>query len=459
MTTLQERLADLADDAPLGAPPGDLWHRGRRQHRRQVVGTTAIVVAAVVLLAGVAGLDRSRAGVDIEPAGRTTELGLPDRLYEADPHLAGTEDTGPIGPVPVVFPASREDWSGDETSGLVGVSATGEYAFLDLPDTAAYGGFTPGNDLALSADGTKLAYWSTGQPMGAYGGNPEVEPYAGLAVYDTVTGEVWSRPIPTEHGLSPTTMQWAGDTLWFEVWQYTAPDEEEGWGATLAQVVSWDPESGTDELFERTDGTGPLPAMLDRTTEWGDHLVRYTRGRLHFVGADGEEIAAPVQVGPSPQGPLFVSPQGSRVAALRDTDADGESSNKPEPVVVGGLSGTDPPSPVVLDDIPGGEDAPVDELLGWRDESHVVAMSYQAIDEKDRGIVSVDVETGQVERLMPFSQYVNPAILASDALRGEVFDAPPPPNPLAPRFVWGLGLGVVLLAGLLLLAWRRRAVR
>ncbi len=66
MDTLQERLAELADDAPTGgAPPAELWARGKRAHRLRAaaLAATLVVVGAVgtgigVLLADV-GNDRS----------------------------------------------------------------------------------------------------------------------------------------------------------------------------------------------------------------------------------------------------------------------------------------------------------------------------------------------------------------------------------------------------------------
>lgn len=413
-----------------------------------------IVAAAVIMLAGIVGLDLSRSSVDIEHAGPGTELGLPDRLYLPDPHLAGTDDVGPIGPLSVVVPAVRQDRTGDQTNGLVGVSATGEYAFLDLPGLSVLEGFVQDGNLALSADGSKLAFWFGGEPAGDYGGTPYLEPFVGLAVYDTVTGEVWRRPIETEHGLLPMTMRWAGDTLWFEEWQYLAP-EVEGTPAELAHVVAWDPVAGTADVYERTDK--PVAHMLQGASVWGENLVRYRDGAVHVVGVDGVAAMPPFPVTPQPQGPVFISPQGGRIAALRDTENADSSSNQPEPIAVGEPA-FPASTPVELEDVPEADARRVDELLGWRDESHVVGK--RLVDtEEHRGVVSVDVESGDMEVLIPFNPEVYDQILASDALGGEVFEATPPPSPLDPRLVWGLGIGIVLLAGVLLVAWRRRAIR
>lgn len=458
MTTLHDRLADLADEQDGGGlPPTGLWEQGRRLHRRRRAGTAAIVATAVVLLAGVVGLDRSRSSVDVEPAGPATELGLPDRLYLPDPHLAGTDDTGPIGPLSVVTAGVRKDWSGDQTSASVGISGTGEYAFLDLPGAAALDGFRQDGNLALSADGTKLAYWLSGEPAGAYGGPPELEAYVGLAVYDTVTGEVWRRPIETEHGLSPMTMRWAGDTLWFEVWQYYPP-QEEGAPSRRTHLVAWDPVSDTAKVFDRTGANKKLWGLLQPGATWRGNLVLFRDGAVHVVGADGVEVRPPLPVTPEPQGPVHLSPEGGRVAALRDTDEDGVGSNEPEPIVVGRGPAEPSATPLVLQDVPDADAHRVDELLGWRDESHVVGRRRVNTVE-DLGVVSVDVETGHLEVLIPFNPEVYDQILASDALGGEVFEATAPPSPLDPRLVWGLGVGIVLLAAVLLVAWRRRVLR
>src|SRR5688572_17021851 len=122
MSTLHDRLSDLADEAPTGPPPRDLWESGRRLHRRRRLGTAVVVATSVALIGGLAGLSWSRSDVDVQPAGPHTELGIPDRFYLPSERLPGTDDTGPIGPLSVVL-------SGYER--LVGVSGTGEYAYLD----------------------------------------------------------------------------------------------------------------------------------------------------------------------------------------------------------------------------------------------------------------------------------------------------------------------------------------
>lgn len=150
MTTLHDRLADLAADAPAGQAEPDLWDRGRRLVRRRrdtqvIAGATAALVAAL----GIGWWQQSPGPV--APASAEAELRLPDRFYEPGGWLPGTGDSGPIGPLAAVLGAERSSWTGGDY-GVVGISgATGDYRFLDLPDDAVTDSTTP--DVALSPDG------------------------------------------------------------------------------------------------------------------------------------------------------------------------------------------------------------------------------------------------------------------------------------------------------------------
>src|SRR4051812_8665492 len=108
MTTLHDRLADLADDAPPGGPAPDLWERGRRYHRQRRVGTLAIAGAACVALVAIAGLSWQQSGGLPEPAAPpSVERALPDRLWTPSPWLPGTDEAGPLGPLAAVVGADR----------------------------------------------------------------------------------------------------------------------------------------------------------------------------------------------------------------------------------------------------------------------------------------------------------------------------------------------------------------
>ena len=55
MSTLHERLGDLAGSAPVPPPDPDLWDRARRYHRRRRVGTAAVAAACVLAVVALVG--------------------------------------------------------------------------------------------------------------------------------------------------------------------------------------------------------------------------------------------------------------------------------------------------------------------------------------------------------------------------------------------------------------------
>jgi DNA-directed RNA polymerase specialized sigma24 family protein len=83
MSTLHDRLADLADEAGHadGAPLGhDLWVQGRRWQRRRRVGAVAVagvLAAALIALGGVSW--QVGQPEELRPAG--SPAGLPDRVW------------------------------------------------------------------------------------------------------------------------------------------------------------------------------------------------------------------------------------------------------------------------------------------------------------------------------------------------------------------------------------------
>jgi hypothetical protein len=151
MSTLHDRLAELADDAPAaGQLPGDLWQRGRRIARVRRAGTAVVVLAACVALVIVWAGAWSRARTSVEPAEPGTTAAIPATLYAPSRWLPGTSGH-PIGPLAGVLEAVR-----GRNVGLapVGISAlTGEYRFLDLPGSASH------DDAVLSRTGAR---WPTG---------------------------------------------------------------------------------------------------------------------------------------------------------------------------------------------------------------------------------------------------------------------------------------------------------
>lgn len=154
MDTLRDRLSELAEDAPTGgAPPAELWARGKRAQRIRATAfaAAALVVGAVGTGIGIgladAGPDRS----DLAPA-RTVGFALPITYPEgaALPDLGNTP-----GPLAAVWLVPRE---GDtlEAVGLVAKTGTFGRLPIDLPrdDPEA-----PWNlKVALSPDGRRIAY-------------------------------------------------------------------------------------------------------------------------------------------------------------------------------------------------------------------------------------------------------------------------------------------------------------
>jgi hypothetical protein len=441
MTTLHDRLTDLADHADEvrgGAPASDLWSTGRRVHRRRRVGTIAVTTVAVAVLAGLGGVTWSRGAVDVEPAAPTTELGMPDRLYAPSEHLPGTDDSGPIGPLSVVVTA--------ENGRALGISATGEYAYLDVPRWSSM--LTSGPvDPAISADGRLMAYWRTGTPTGDPGGLPEDVPTAGVSVYDTVTGEVWDYPVATEHGLQPQELLWVGDRIWFEVYQLDPPTPVgEGYGSNRTEVVAWNPATDDVTTWDNRES----PPSTFRGSAWGDRLLTVGfRGRLLAVSTQGKELVARLADAAALQSAPYVDARGTRIAGIGLV---GEETGEGGPVVLGALP-SEAGGAMALTTVPGTDEQPVDEILGWRDDRHVVAARYGT----GGGYVSIDLQTGDSTRLT--RQEGNPPTFAADALKGPVFDAPRPPEPVNPALVKAGVAGTLLVAGGALFWWRRRVQR
>lgn len=446
MTTLHDRLSDLADEEPPAsthsAPPGDLWSTGRRMQRRRRAGTAVILVTALVVLAGVGGLGLTHGRTSVQPAGVETELGMPDQIWAADEHLPGTDDTGPIGPLVAVVPTVRDSWLGESTSGVVGISATGEYAFLDLPHAISSAVAHP----ALSADGRHVAYWRSGTPSGEPGDvtqSGDRTPPVGVAVYDTVTGRTYEHLVETEHGLQPENLVWAGDRLWFDVWQMDAPEDDGSQAASLETVLSWLPA---------TDDVRPATGRVDlsRATAWGEAVLTSHRDRLRRSTPEHTDLVGVLDsVVFDFQTPFYVSRDASRVA-VQESPGAGQSWR----LLTGELASEG--GTVSLEEVAPSRGGYRGTLVGWRDDEHVVV--HEPGGGTGEGTyLTVEVRTGEAE-ILGYAEGEEP-ILATNALRGPVFEAPEPPTPLNPFVLAGAGLATVLAAGACLLTWRRRVQR
>ncbi|WP_244927709.1 hypothetical protein [Nocardioides sp. W7] len=445
MTTLRERLTDLADEAPYPPDAPDLWDRGRRYGRRRRAGAAAVALAVVVTIAsGVLSLAPWQE-VSVQPASAESELRLPDRVYRPSPWTPGTDDTGPAGPLVAVVETERASWTG-YGSGLAGVTPEGDYVFLDLDDQT-------GDAVGLSPDGRHLAYWYTdpGRPELSADGSGEPAA-AGVAVLDTVTGETVREPLGGEWGVSTSILIWAGSLLWVPEWQSDEPERDEDGGgiggvSVLRRVTAWDLATGAKVDHE----SKTFLAMLPGATASGDRLVVSRGGRVHLVGPDGrrERVA---RLSGQQAGTAAIDPTGTWLADLGDTDPLGDGNDDAGPIRVARLpAGHDGVlTPTTLDG------PMVRGLIGWRSGHELVA---RRVVSGATAYEAVDVETGSRSTLLTLDEDLGSSQvhLAADALAAPLFDAPAPPSRHDPRVVLVAGLGAAAALGALgLLLWRRR---
>jgi hypothetical protein len=442
MSTLHDRLAELAADAPAGGPDPELWERGRRYGRRRRAAVAVLLVAGLVALVSGRLVVASWQPVEIAPAGSTHGLRLPDRLFHPDPWAAGLDDVDPIGPLAAVVGAPRAHWDSlSDDSDIAGVNADGEYVFLDLEGQV-------GDHVALSPDGRHLAYWYASGEVEVPASASEA-PADGVAVLDTVSGEVERRPVDSRLGLMPEALGWAGDRLWAGLWPYDELSANFA-GSTMTSVLVWDVASGRqDELDPEGLATvGGLPA-------WGDQLVDLRGDRIVTIAPDGQRRTV-ARVEGRNESPAYIDPSGTRVAVLRDTDRRGEDTNRFEPVAVGSL-GSGPDEAVELVDLPGDR---VARIAGWRSDHELVTYSHG--DGEAPVYEVVDVLTGEREELVraPAQSWGPGERIAGEALAAPVLEAPEPPDLHDPRLLLALGVGgglaAVTLAVAGLVLWRRR---
>ena len=431
MSTLHERLGDLAGSAPVPPPDPDLWDRARRYHRRRRIGTAAVAAACVLAVAALVGLDTWQRGPSIEPAAPGTDPALPARFWEPSPWLPGN-DGEPTGPLAALRESERKSFL-SSGNGVVGVSATtGEYRFLDLPDDA-------GRAWALSPDGAKVAYWLTGETTGT----PQTDggqsaPVVGVAVWDARTGAVTRGLVETEHGLADYDLLWASPVHVGAHWGEEqvgddAPMRKQGGSLDRVGLRVWDvtgdagPQPlGVGEHRDTANGRGLVllttqeRPVLDVTTAQrsGPDGRRTSYGWVSALSPDGEAVAYPR--GRGKRGRLVVRAQDSVV-----TVAEGE----------------------------------VEEAVAWTDDDTVVftTRDREAV-EPDYTFKTVSVSTGEQRVLFeagPFQPL--PGNLATDLLAVEPRDFAEPASPWNPRIVAGLLGFAVLVALMWLWGWRRSA--
>jgi hypothetical protein len=154
MDTLHERLAELADDAPTGgAPPAELWARGKRAQRLRAaaVAVTVLVVGAVGTGVGMRLADGGGDDSVPEPAG-PVDVSLPIE-YPAGRALPDLGDAP--GALAAIWVAPRAGGGAPEVVGLIAETETFGTLPIDVSGDE-YAAADPG--VVLSPDGRRIAY-------------------------------------------------------------------------------------------------------------------------------------------------------------------------------------------------------------------------------------------------------------------------------------------------------------
>lgn len=445
---IADRLERLTAHAPSGAPdPEVLWRRGRRRQSARAGAVLAALVVVGVLGTTTVPLVAERAQ-RVVPAGAEDRMVLPDVLRQPGAWEPTFLDAP--GRLSAVGTGSRSTlWPPSSSMAVWGVSAaTGESRFLELPGAAVQV-----EAPALSADGSRLAYWVTGEVTGEpltmsgpsdSGGDPVV----GVAVLDLDTGETQAWRLEPEHGLGTSGLAWSGDVL---VWSAGAISRQ---GATAVSAAtrtrSWDLRTGEKDgssswITPQPIGDGP-----------SGFVVQYQRDRAVVV-SDGEtgpalRLALPPD-DTSARGTTgaSISPDGARLAALLVSGPE-YVDGTPQALAVGRIVGRD----VTLEAV--GEPA-AQAVLGWRSSTEVVVASLDDVEAgrpwRAERAWSVDVTTGARSALLDF-EGSTPRV-AADAWAAEVVPAPGPPFAPNPA-LWGgiaAALGLLVLAGWAVVRRRR----
>lgn len=451
MTTLHDRLAELADEAPVALPAPGLWERGRRYRKLRRTGTAAIVVAACLALVVLSGVTWLQSTPPSRPAPAGSPVGLPDRIWAPSPWLAGTDDAGPLGQLVAVVPTERGGWTGKDL-GLVGIPATtGEYRFLDLPD-AVPDAFA---DATLAPDGRHVAYWLTGETAGSPN-TGRVTPVVGVAVYDVATGDVRRHLVPTEHGLEPEVLLWADSTrLVVSAGQILGGDDD----SLLEQSQS---RSGPPLVWSIDEAR---PRVLDLDGLDGNNILSAGGGRL-VVDDSYDGVFRIVELDDPAADRRFVVVEGLIDAPVLDHSArmvavtsngDGTTTRLPS-VLAGPVAsrGTGETGAAELHEVTGTRGS--HRVLAWLDDQHVAVVRSIGLSRTRTSVFEVAVATGESRKLvrLPATSYGRAVQFATDLLNAPSVQAEKPQSPLDPRLVAGFALVTVAGAGWALVRWRRR---
>jgi hypothetical protein len=424
MTTLHDRLVDLAEAAPEALPAPGLWDRGLSYRRRRRAGTAVVLVVAAVALVVLGSVTWLRSPQTAELLPADSPGGLPDRLYTPSRWLPGT-DNRPLGTIAAVIPADRGTWSGTDDRGLVGVSAvTGEYRFLDLPRLAS----NLGPVWALSPDGRYVAYL---YQEGDLAGSADA---TGLALYDSTTGQTRLHVLRDGQGiqLSHDNLAWAGDDIVMLTWSTTD-------GISGDNLVAWNVHV---EAPQTLAARGSVISILGA----GPGFVVVASSRELVVADPGtglvlRDLRAPLR------GSRQVFDASSTRFAVRVTTGLGSQ------VLVGTLA-RDPDDPPSYVEVPRSET--VEDAVAWVGADHLAVRRLDPVGGAE-AVENIDVRTGAVGNRVLLAPGQHGGVqLATELLARPTVAAVAPAHPLDPRLVKVGGAAIVLLAGLAAILWRRR---
>jgi hypothetical protein len=438
MTDLRDGLARIAEDVVPGPAPDDLWRRGVRRRRRTRL-TSALATAAMVVLVVAAGAT----GPDlltrppVPQAGQEIRSAIPSRLVTPSRWLDGTADEPP-GPVAVLAGAERADGWWDTADGVVAVSAgTGEYRFLDLPDAFhdPAADFLGDGSPVLSPDGRHVAYWTRHPQQASWVG--------GVAVYDTVTGEVLRHELPSDLGLAPELLAWGGDGELVVGYGVVTDRRSDGWSSSSRAPFVWRPT--TDQVVELSSDIGSPDEVSP--TEDGFAVIKARRLELRS-GASAEVDRVVRLSGDRDATESMLDPTASTLVVLPQS-ADGGVVRR---LLVGTVAQEVrlEPLPIRLE---------VLGLLGWQDPQHAVVRGIvPGTQRRQAGAYAVDLRTGERRLLVREERY---GYGMSPVYAGQLWSRPTADRHVPvghdPRLPAAGGTAVAAaLVGLLVVARRRR---
>lgn len=433
-------LHELADDLPPAHPPAGLWRRARRERLRD---RAAVVVVGCCLLIGAGLVAGIPASVTVSPAGpppvSQEQLRMPDRVYAPSPWLAGTDQTGPPGPLALIGSAERARWLFGRRRAPVGISAVdGSYRFLDLPDRR-----DEHTTVALSPDGLRVAYYLSGSPE-----SPDAQSdLVGVGVYDVMTGEVTRHEVETTYGLSEgQVLLWSADGNWLavEYGQYTSsPGMSRGY-----KFLSWNPSTdGMRQLggVRGTEDVGVAPdGFLVGSSNW--RVVSPEGEVLGKLRLDREVHWAP-----------WISPDGKWLAAV--AAAPTRRGTTTMRLYAGSLSGR---GEVTLELV--SERWQSQPVWGWLDDERVLVWGYDEQGEHGQQLVSMNLRTGEVVEQFARSEHPESTLglesVARDLLRQPFVEGVRPSSVPSHATMGAVMLiATVLVAGVLLVRRRLRRVQ